>query len=170
MHDKFLPISRRLIFLVAQWPLSGLPARNPAAAEEKVLNLGSFSKAVDYGPYLIAHNKGWFDDAFSKLGYKVQYTEFQETPAITEAYGAGKADFVMLAEAPALVIKASKIDVRITNLLSALDYHHIVAPNSPIRAVKDLRGKNSPFWPGRVWTTVRKVLTMPASISTTCRL
>ena len=142
MQTKFIPIPHRLFFLVSAVALVAFGG--PAilrAADQKVLNLGSFSKAADYGPYLVAHNKGWFDDAFSKLGYKVEYTEFQETPAITEAYGAGKADFVMLAEVPALVVKASKIDVRITSMLSALPITIIVAPNSPIQAVKDLKGK-----------------------------
>jgi sulfonate transport system substrate-binding protein len=142
MQNKFTRAWRPLFFLASALALVGFgTAPTSMAAAEKVLNLGSFSKAVDYGPYLVAHSKGWFDEAFGELGYKVQYTEFQETPAITEAYGAGKADFVMLAEVPALVVKASKIDVRITGVLSALPITIIVAPNSPIQAVKDLKGK-----------------------------
>jgi sulfonate transport system substrate-binding protein len=112
-----------------------------SAAEDKVVNIGSYSKAVDYAPYLIAKSKGWFDAAYAKLGYKVNYTEFQETPAITEAFGAGKADFVLLAEVPALVVKASKIDVRITSISSALGTTIVVAPDSPIKSIADLKGK-----------------------------
>ena len=54
-----------------------------APADDKVteVNIGSYSKAVDYAPYLVARSKGWFDEAFAKDGIKVNHTEFQETPA-----------------------------------------------------------------------------------------
>src|SRR5581483_5664383 len=95
------------------------------------VNIGSYSKAVDYAPYLVAKSKGWFDEAFAREGIKVNYTEFQETPAITEAFGAARADFVLLAEVPALVVKASKIDVRTTSISSVIGTTIVVAKDSP---------------------------------------
>lgn len=142
MQNKFPHCSRRLFVLASAISVAAFGATSlSGAAGEKVIHIGSFSKAVDYAPYLVGRSKGWFGEAFGKLGYKVEYTEFQETPAITEAFGAEKADFVLLAEVPALVVKASKIDVRITTVASALPTTIIVAPNSPINTVKDLKGK-----------------------------
>jgi sulfonate transport system substrate-binding protein len=121
-----------------------LLAGNSAFADDaKVteVNIGSYSKAVDYAPYLIAKSKGWFDGAFAKEGIKVNYTEFQETPAITEAFGSDRADFVLLAEVPALVVKASKIDVRTTSISSVIGTTVVVPPNSTIKTFADLKGK-----------------------------
>ena len=110
-------------------------------AKVTTVNIGSYSKAVDYAPYLVAKSKGWFDEAFGKEGIKVSYTEFQETPAITEAFGSDRADFVLLAEVPALVVKASKIDVRTTSISSVIGTTVVVPTDSSIKTFADLKGK-----------------------------
>jgi sulfonate transport system substrate-binding protein len=149
---KEIDVSKRTeTFSKRRLPLHGLVAAAflvgagsaASAAEAKVteVNIGSYSKAVDYAPYLVAKSKGWFDEAFGRAGNKVNYTEFQETPAITEAFGSDRADFVLLAEVPALVVKASKIDVRTTSISSVIGTTIVVPTDSPIKTIADLKGK-----------------------------
>jgi sulfonate transport system substrate-binding protein len=139
------------LFSTGRLPLTGIVAAalilgaSSAAfgtdAKITEVNIGSYSKAVDYAPYLVSKSKGWFDEAFGKQGIKVNYTEFQETPAITEAFGSDRADFVLLAEVPALVVKASKIDVRTTSISSVIGTTIVVPTDSPIKTIADLKGK-----------------------------
>jgi sulfonate transport system substrate-binding protein len=143
MQDMIKKLLSRRTLLVGFALATGLTGSAAYADDAKVteVNLGSYSKAVDFAPYLIAKSKGWFDEAFGKLGIKVNYTEFQETPAITEAFGSDRADFVLLAEVPALVVKASKIDVRTTSISSKIGTTVVVAPDSSIKSFADLKGK-----------------------------
>jgi sulfonate transport system substrate-binding protein len=140
---RFQPTRLQLIGCVAASAFA-LGAGSAAFADDAkvtTVNIGSYSKAVDYAPYLVAKSKGWFDEAFAKDGIKVSYTEFQETPAITEAFGSDRADFVLLAEVPALVVKASKIDVRTTSISSVIGTTVVVPTGSSIKTFADLKGK-----------------------------
>ncbi|MBI4117458.1 MAG: aliphatic sulfonate ABC transporter substrate-binding protein [Parcubacteria group bacterium] len=105
------------------------------------IRLGSFSKAVDYAPYLVAKNKGWFEEAAKKYGATVRYTEFQSLPPINESFATDKVDIVFEAEAPAIVGKAAGIDIKIVGAVVFLTQEIIVHNNSQIKNVKDLRGK-----------------------------
>ena len=105
------------------------------------IRLGSFSKAVDYAPYLVAKNKGWFEEVAKKYGATVGYTEFQSLPPINESFATDRVDMVFEAEAPAIVGKAAGIDIKIVGAGVFLTQEIIVHKNSPIKTVKDLRGK-----------------------------
>ena len=105
------------------------------------IRLGSFSKAVDYAPYLVAKNKGWFEEAAEKYGATVKYTEFQSLPPINESFATDRVDVVFEAEAPAIVGKAAGIDIKIVGAGVFLTQEIIVHKDSSIKTVKDLRGK-----------------------------
>ncbi|MEI6430347.1 MAG: hypothetical protein WCO45_18485 [Pseudanabaena sp. ELA607] len=46
-------------------------AKAPSA---KQVRISSFSVAVDYAPYLVAKNKGWFEESLEAKGVTVEYT------------------------------------------------------------------------------------------------
>src|ERR1043166_8449401 len=64
----------------------------------EIVRIGSFFKAVDYAPYLIAKDKQLFEDSLDAKGIKVEYTEFQTLPSVNEAFATGKIDIVFEAE------------------------------------------------------------------------
>lgn len=116
-------------------------ADNPATSETQmglVVRIGSFSEAIDYAPYLVARDQGWFEEALDSLGATVSYTTFEEAAAINESFATGRVDVVFEAEPPALIGKASGTDLRIPAVGASLDQEIIVPASSSARSVADL--------------------------------
>ena len=114
---------------------------NQGSQNQETINIGSFSKAIDYAPYLVAKNKGWFDDVAGKYGTTIKYTEFQSLPPINEAFATNNIDLVFEAEAPAIVGKSAGIDLKIVEAGVFLTQEIIVSQDSSIQDVKGLKGK-----------------------------
>lgn len=108
---------------------------------EKAVHLGSFSAAVDYGPYFIAKNKGWFDEALKPQGLKPDYALFQSLPPVNEAFGSDRLDIVFEAEPPAIVGRAAGIDLKIVALSCTLVQEILVPKASTVQSPADLKGK-----------------------------
>lgn len=107
----------------------------------KQVRMGSFSVAVDYAPYLVAKNKGWFDEAFKKKGISVDYTIFQSLAPINESLATNRVDVVFEAEPPAIIGKAAGINVKIVDISSTLTQEILVHSDSGIKTAADLKGK-----------------------------
>ncbi len=114
---------------------------NQPSDSQEAIKIGSFSKAIDYAPYLVAKNKGWFDDVAEKYGTTAEYTEFQSLPPINEAFATNNIDLVFEAEAPAIVGKSAGINLKIVGAGVFLTQEIIVPINSNIQDVKGLEGK-----------------------------
>ncbi len=108
---------------------------------ELVVRMGTFSKAVDYAPYLVAKQKHLFESALKPLNSTVSYQEFQTLPSINEAFASKKLDAVFEAEAPCIVGRAAGIDLNILGVSAVLNLPILVQKNSAITKVSDLRGK-----------------------------
>ena len=111
------------------------------ATTPKSVRIASFSVAVDYAPYLVAKNKGWFEEAMKAKGVTVEYTVFQSLPPINEAFATNKVDVVFEAEPPALVAEAAGIDVVIPAISATLTQDILVGSNSTIKTAADLKNK-----------------------------
>jgi sulfonate transport system substrate-binding protein len=105
------------------------------------IRVGHFAKAVDYAPALVAKEKGWWDEEFAEDGVTIDFQEFQSAPAMTEAFGSDRVDVVFMAEIPAMIVQAADIDVQVPRITSELPVTILVAPDSPIQSVADLKGK-----------------------------
>lgn len=105
------------------------------------VRFGSFSVAVDYGPYLVAKNKGWFDEVLKEKGIKASYTLFQSLPPINESFATGRVDIVFEAESPAIVGKAAGIDIKIVGISCSLIQEIIIPKDSAVKSLEDLKGK-----------------------------
>lgn len=117
----------------------GCEQKVPSA--EKTIRFGSFSVAVDYGPYLVAKNKGWFEEAVKGQGFKPEYTLFQSLPPINEAFASDRVDIVFEAEPPAIVGRAAGIDLKIVALSCTLVQEILVPKASAVHSPADLKGK-----------------------------
>jgi len=114
---------------------------NPTKTKIDTVRIGSFFTAVDYAPYLIAKDKHWFEDSLGVKGIKVEYTEFQTLPTINEAFATGKIDVVFEAEPPAIIGKASGINIVIRDISCSLIQEILVPTNSNVKTIADLKGK-----------------------------
>lgn len=107
----------------------------------KQVRFGTASVAVDYGPFLIAKNKGWIDEDLKKKGIISNYTTFQSVPPVNESLATGRVDVVFAAEPPAIVGKAAGIDVQVVDISCSLEQEILVRTDSPIKTIQDLKGK-----------------------------
>lgn len=117
-----------------------LTQRQPAPSGG-VIHIGSFSRAVDYAPFLVARNKGWLEEVAKRYNSTVEYTEFQSLPSINESFAADRLDVNFSAEAPAIVGRAAGIDIKIRAAGVSLIQEILVPQNSTVQTIKDLRGK-----------------------------
>ena len=105
------------------------------------VDIGTFSIAIDYSPYLVAKEKHWFEQALAPFNVKVTYTQFETLPAINEALASKRLEVIFEAEPPVIIGRAAGIDVRITNLGCTLPVDVLVPKNSPLQSMADLKGK-----------------------------
>jgi sulfonate transport system substrate-binding protein len=106
-----------------------------------IVRIGSFSTAVDYAPYLVAKEKGWFDEALRASNSRAEYTTFQTLAPINESLAAGRVDVVFEAEPPAIIGKAAGVDVKIAGISTSLTQTILVPTTGGASTITDLRGK-----------------------------
>lgn len=130
-----------LIILVAGLTFALL--RQPGTqTSPATIRMGSFSVAIDYSPYLVAKEKGWFEEELKDNGITVEYTTFQSLPPINESFATDRIDVVFEAEVPAIVGRASGADIRIAGLSATLRSQDlIVSPTSQAQSIVDLKGQ-----------------------------
>jgi sulfonate transport system substrate-binding protein len=106
--------------------------------------MGTFSIAIDYAPYLVAKEKGWFQEALQGEGIAIEYTTFQSLPPINESFAAGRVDVVFEAEVPAIVGRSAGVDVRFVGISCTLNSNDLIIPtSSPAKSILDLKGKQA---------------------------
>ena len=154
---------KRILPLVAMLVLL-LPLRE-TLAQEQVVRLGSFSRAIDYAPYLIAKAHGWFEEVV-----EVEYSEFQSLASVNSALATGKVDIVFEAAPPAIIAEAAGIDITIIGAGSSLQQEIIVPIDSKISHVAQLSGKKIATLTGTsshygVVTTARKAGIDPKNVT-----
>ncbi len=128
-----------ICFIVLLFFISGCAMQG--AEKEKVVQIGTSSRAIDYAPYYVARHNGWFEQAASKYGATVTYAEFQSIASINEAFGSGKVDIVFEAGPPAIVGKAAGMDTKIRGLGVTLTQEILVRRDSGINSIQDFKGK-----------------------------
>lgn len=113
-------------------------------AKITTVRIGTMGDAVDYAPFMIAREKGLFEQAFKKYGVgKVEYTTFQSLAALNETLGANRLDIIFEAEPPAIFGKAAGNDLRIVGISCSLIQEILVRTDSPVAKISDLRGKKA---------------------------
>lgn len=104
------------------------------------VNIGTQSLT---GPIYLAEKKGWFEQAFAKVGAKVRWTQFTSGPPFFPAIASNHLDFGEVGNAPVLVGQAANVDFKeISVESSGKEGDAILVPKgSPIHSLKDLKGK-----------------------------
>jgi sulfonate transport system substrate-binding protein len=115
---------------------------SPTTQQTTTVRFGTMGDAVDYGPYMVARAKGWFEEAFRPYGItKVDYTTFQSLPALNESLATSRIDVVFEAEPPAIIGKTVAGDLRIIGISCSLNQEILVRSAARISQVAQLKGK-----------------------------
>lgn len=158
------PLFAGIILLTMLLAAAGIAAYgklNPSGDKVSVIRVGS--TAPGHVKFLLNQQKHWLDEEFARDGIKVEYYPFsgggQEAAT---ALATGGLDIAFTASAPALRTAASGANVKLIALSSfgsngGSDI--AVRKDSPIRSVKDLKGKKVAFLTGTVrHSTITKAL------------
>ncbi|WP_437883832.1 ABC transporter substrate-binding protein [Pseudomonas sp. LRF_L74] len=125
-------------------------------AEEKpeVIRLGAPAIQGDtqgiWGASGVARLKGWFDEEFAKDGIKVEFPGFKGGgPMVGQALANGQIEFAGNGDMISIIGRSSGIKSRLLMPGSRLENAYLlVAPDSPIKSVSDLRGKRVAYFKG----------------------
>ncbi|NTV01559.1 MAG: aliphatic sulfonate ABC transporter substrate-binding protein [Chlorobiaceae bacterium] len=136
--------------IVAVASLIGIGAHTAQAAAPapKVIRVGSaysggFGKPYGWGTPGVLQGLGLLEEEFKKDGIEVQWNIFKGAgPAVNESLANNTLDFAFIGDLPAIVGKAGGLKTKfIANSINGSDYYVAVTAGSPIRSIKDLKGK-----------------------------
>lgn len=144
--------------LAAGMALAGAPALAAAAAAAKpaVIRIGVAQPAYGNPPLIagsslaIAQATGAIEQEFKADGIKVEWYFFKGAgPAVNEALSNRQLDFAYQGDLPSIIGKAAGLKTRLILATGVRGNIYLaVPPDSPIRAVKDLRGKRVAIFKG----------------------
>ena len=93
-------------------------------------------------PLVIARESGWIDEAMSEIGVDVVWTDFESGPPMNESFAAGQQDIGVIGDVPAVsAIVAGQDNVYIASAEGGPSYGMLVADDSGIESIEDLKGK-----------------------------
>ncbi|QGQ45335.1 sulfonate ABC transporter substrate-binding protein [Metabacillus sediminilitoris] len=137
----FLTFSTILAFVMSGCNSSSSGAEQNVLEEnnEKTIHIG-YQK---FGTLNILKANKSLDEALEKVGYSVKWTEFPAGPQLLEALNVGSVDFGHTGEAPPIFAQAADAPlVYFANEPSNPKGEAIIVQeNSPIKNIKDLKGK-----------------------------
>lgn len=99
-------------------------------------------EASQIGPLLIAKEKGYFEEEFGKFGATVSYQTLQSSSQFLEAIASDRLDFVRIGYIGTITGQAANIGFTSISEGSNGGGDGIIVPkDSPIKSIKDLKGK-----------------------------
>ncbi|MDR3427496.1 MULTISPECIES: ABC transporter substrate-binding protein [Silvimonas] len=124
-----------------------------AEAPPKIIHIGIASPqfgsppAYTVGPVGVAYTKGFLEQEFKKEGVKIDWVFFRGAgPAVNEALTNDQLDFAFQGDLPSIVGRAGGLKTRLIALSGTRQHVYLaVPPDSPIKSVKDLKGKRVGF-------------------------
>lgn len=142
MKTRSITILLGLVALTTISITAAMIQKNPSndLKDLKTVKIGTFSNAIDYAPFYIAKNMGWFQDVATQHKATVEFIEFQSLPPVNESLATNNLDIIFEAETPAIVGKAAGIGLTIKELSSTLTQDVLVPLGSSINTVDDLKG------------------------------
>ena len=133
------------------------PLRARAAGLPSAIRIGVAQPATGTPPSFsassaaIAHAKGWIEQEFAAdPGTKVEWYFFKGAgPAVNEALTNAQLDFALQGDLPSIVGKAAGLKTKLVVASGVRSNIYLaVPPDSPIRSIKDLRGKRVSIFRG----------------------
>jgi len=138
MTDAFQPSRRRLLGALSAAALAAALPR-PARAASDTLRIG-YQK---YGTLVLLKAQGTLEKRLAPLGIQVKWAEFPGGPQLLEALNVGSVDFGTTGETPPIFAQAAGADLQYVAYEPPAPKGEaiVVAKDSPLKSVKDLKGK-----------------------------
>ncbi|NTU52747.1 MAG: ABC transporter substrate-binding protein [Chlorobiaceae bacterium] len=118
------------------------------APAPKVIRIGSaysggYGKPYGWGTPGVLQDLGLLEQEFRTEGIEIQWNIFKGAgPAVNESLANNTLDFAFIGDLPAIVSKSAGLKTRfIANSINGLDYYWATPADSPIRSIRDAKGK-----------------------------
>jgi aliphatic sulfonates family ABC transporter substrate-binding protein len=112
----------------------------PALAQQKPIRF-AHQKNLFMAPVFVALEKGLFDEALARVGYRMERHEINIGPAVAEAMAAGKIDVGQLGMAVIVTAAGRGLPAKIVVNTGVAGEGVVVRSDSGIATMTDLRGK-----------------------------
>jgi sulfonate transport system substrate-binding protein len=134
---------KRLIAVAVLSMSTALAGVGASYGQDKVVRIG-FQK---YGKLVLLKSKGSLEPRLKALGYSVTWTEFPSGPPLLEAINVGAIDFGNTGETPPIFAQAAGAPIRYVAYEPPAPKGEaiLVAKDSPLKSVADLKGKKVAF-------------------------
>jgi sulfonate transport system substrate-binding protein len=129
----------KVVVLLAAFLVAAITA-DAALAQEKVLRF-AHQRNLFMAPVFVAREKGWFNDALGKVGYKMEPHEINVGPAVAEAMAAEQIDVGQLGLAVIVTAAGRGLPAKIVVNTGIAGEGVVVRSDSEITKMADLRGK-----------------------------
>lgn len=113
-------------------------------SEETVIRVAHFPFSIWNDQFIIAYQKGFFDEVFAEDNVKVEVVEFENGPAANEAFIAGDIDFVNgIGDQPIIIGIGNGVETTIVSGAAKQGANiGIISPkDAGISSAEDLKGK-----------------------------
>lgn len=112
----------------------------PVSAQQKTIRF-AYQNNLFMAPVFVALDKGWFNEALSKVGYKLDARQFSVGPAIAEAMASNQIDIGQLGLAVIVTGAGRGLPAKIVVNTGVSGEGIVVRADSGINKMADLRGK-----------------------------
>jgi sulfonate transport system substrate-binding protein len=142
--NRLISKGRRTFLATVPAALAGFALLSWAKYEDGQFRIG-YQKAAS--TLVLLKAKGTLDKKLAPLGVKVTWTEFPAGPQLLEGLNVGAIDFGYVGEAPPVFAQAAGADFVYTAYEVPTPHAEgvVVAKDSPIKTVADLKGKKVAF-------------------------
>ena len=132
--------SKAVLWIVAGLLLTCPFATTPVSAQQKVIRF-AYQNNLFMAPTFVALNKGWFDEALAKVGYKLEPHIINIGPAVAEAMASDKIDIGQMGVAVIVTSAGRGLPAKIVANSGTSGEGIVVRTDSGINKMTDLRGK-----------------------------
>jgi sulfonate transport system substrate-binding protein len=125
------------------------PPQNMSA--EKTVKLGfPGTNNVFQGLLGVAQNKRFIEEELERIGYNIEFASFSGMgPAVNEALAGNKIDLAIYADFPGIIAKSRGVNIDLLGIPeNKVHASVVVKKDSPITAIKELKGKKIGFTKG----------------------
>lgn len=142
MNKKIL-VPILIVILIVASSLFLFSEREAKRESFKVIGIGSFSQAIDYGPLYVAKHFSWFEKALQGKGnYKINYYQLGGFVEINTALAEDELHMFFSAEAPVIKLVSDGNKIKIAGISCTLQQDILVTKDSGIQSVEQLKGKD----------------------------
>lgn len=152
MNKKIQTRFTSLISLVILFTfiLSGCGGGGQTASTSKGGKVLRFAYTKSISPASLAKERGTLEKKLEEKGIKLEWVEFQTGPQMFEAIRANSVDIVNSGNMPAVYAQANQTPFVYIAGVSGPDYSLVIPKDSPIKTLKDLKGKKIAYPKGSV--------------------